>query len=110
MENRITDPGVLGDSTIKIVHFFGSFLEHYVLQQGSRPNRSINIGLFLLCKVDYLCVATSFKIKNGVFLGPTMLIIPDKFSVRVGRQGCFTCSGQPKENCSIPILAHIGGT
>mmetsp|Transcript_27000 Transcript_27000/g.47662 ORF Transcript_27000/g.47662 Transcript_27000/m.47662 type:complete len:355 (-) Transcript_27000:609-1673(-) len=108
VENRVRDTSVLCDGGVKVI---GSSvrIQFDILQKRVGMNGAINIRLRLFGQVDSLRVATSFEVVNTIFV-PSMLVVSDEGTVRVGRKSCFTGSRQTEEEADIAILSNIGRT
>ena len=85
--------GVFGDRNVVIV--WGSWLILLVgdvLEEGSKLDSIIDIGLILFGETNSLCVASTFEIEDSLF-SPYVLIISNEGSMGVSTQGSLSSSG-----------------
>lgn len=73
---RIRSSSVFSNGSIMIVNFSAGFLQHNVLQNGSKSDGTVDFRLFLFAKSDTLGIASTFDVEN-TFVSPDMLIVAD---------------------------------
>ena len=68
-------------------------------------DRIVDIRLGLFIQVDYLGIASTFKIEDAVVI-PAMLIVSNQKTFWICRKCCFSGSGKSEEDCCI-FTVHI---
>ena len=63
----------------------------YVLQQSVTFDGVVDIGFAFFVEVDNLSVATAFVVEY-TFVIPSVFVVTDQQTFRVGRQSCLTCT------------------
>ena len=106
MRQRIGDAGVFGFAAVGIIHAAVS-AHHHVFQQRIAADGAINLRLRLRIEIDGLSVAAAFEVKHAVIV-PTVLIIADQLTMRIGRQGGFPGPGEAEEQRHVPCFATVG--
>ncbi len=108
MIDRVRDAGVFGFGTI--VEINGAVFAHGdVFQQRITANRMINFWLRFFRQFDGFGVAAAFKIEHAVVI-PTVLIIANQTTFRVGGESGFSGTGKAEEDRDIAFFTHVGGT
>ena len=105
MVDRIRYTSILGNALIVEINLAVS-INSYVLKQSISLDCIVDIGLGILIQVDNLSVAATFEVEYAVVI-PAMLVITDQQTLRIGRQGGLTGSGQTEEDSGI-LTVHIG--
>lgn len=99
--------GVLGEGDIVVVDNTGDGVEDGVLEDGAELDGVENIGLLLGGETNALGVAATLNVEDtGV--GPAVLIVTDKLTLGVGRQGGLSSTGQTEEDSDITVLTLVG--
>ncbi len=106
MRQRIGDAGVFGFAAVGIIHAAVS-AHYHVFQQRIAADGAINLRLRLRIEIDGLSVAAAFEVKHAVIV-PTVLIIADQLTMRIGRQGGFPGPGEAEEQRHVPCFATVG--
>jgi len=75
-------------------------IQCYVLKKSVTLDRIVDVRLRFLVEVDNFCIASAFKVEYTVVI-PTVLIITDQKTLRIGRKCCLTCSGKTEEDSSV---------
>ena len=78
----------------------------YVLQQSVTFDSIVDIGFAVFVQVDNLSIATAFVVEYA-FVVPTMFVVTDQQTFRVGRQSSLTCTGQTEEDSRVSAF-HVG--
>ena len=99
MIDRIGNTGVLGNTLVRKINL-SVFIYGYVLQKGVSPDRVVDIRLGILVQVDNLCVASALVVKHAVVI-PAVLVVSDQKTLRIGRKGCLSGTGQPEEHSGV---------
>ena len=93
--DRIRNAGILGyrfvgkvDSTV--------FVYRYVFQKSVAFDGVVDVGLVLFAQVDNLGIATAFEVEYA-FVVPSVLVVADKQTFRVGRESCLPVPERPKK-------------
>ena len=105
MVDRIRYTSILGNALIVEINLAVS-INGYVLKQSISLDCVVDVGLGILVQVDNLSVASTFEVEYAVVI-PAVLVITDQQTLRIGRQGCLTGSGQTEEDCGV-LTVHIG--
>ena len=92
MLNGIAHARILGDARVRKIDD-ASFIHNDIFKNGSGFNGSINIRLTVQTQINHFGITPPLKVKYGIFCSPTVLVIPDKASFWVSRQGSFTSTG-----------------
>jgi len=98
---------VLGQCDIIVVDLTGLRVEHNVLQDGSKADSVVNIGLLLSRQADALGVTSSLNVED-TSIGPAVLIITDQSTVGIGGEGRLASARETEEQSNIAILALVG--
>lgn len=107
--NRICTTSILRDADVVVVRYARLEVIDDVLEDTAKADGVEDLGLLLGRKVDALGVAATLNVEHSR-IRPDVLIITNKQSVRVGRQGSLACAREPKEQRDIVLLdTHIGG-
>ena len=76
-----------------------------ILKKRISLDRIVNIWLGFLVQIDDLRIASTFKIEDSIII-PSMLVVTDQKTLRIGRKSCLSCSGKSEENRCI-FTIHI---
>ena len=71
-------------------------IENHVLKNGSVADRMEDIRLFFLTEINAFGITSPFNVKDSI-ISPSVFIIPNQATVRVGRKGRLSCSGESKK-------------
>ena len=105
MVDRIRYTSILGNGLIVEINLAVS-INGYVLKQRISLDCVVDVGLGILVQVDNLSVASTFEVEYAVVI-PTVLVITDQQTLRIGRQSGLTGSGQTEEDSGV-LTVHIG--
>ena len=72
----------------------------YVLEESVALDSSVDVGFAFLVEVDNLSVATTFEVEDTVVI-PTVLVITDEETLRIGREGRLTRAGETEEDSGV---------
>lgn len=104
--NWVGTSGVLGDGRVLVVDDLGVLVVDNVLQDGTELDRVEDLWLLLGRQVQTLGVTATLDVENTV-VGPTVLVVTDQLTVRVGRQGGLTSTGQTEEQGDVTLLSSL---
>ena len=107
MIDRIGYAGVLSNIGTREIHD-SLIIHNYILKDSAFFDSSKDFRFFFGSKVNYLGIATSLEVEYCIFRSPTMFVVADKVTVRIGRKGSLTCSRKTKENSCITIFTYVG--
>jgi len=99
MVNRVRYTGILGYALICEVDL-AVCIQGNVLKQSVSLDCIVDIRLGILVQVDNLCVAAALEVEYTVVV-PAVLVIADEETLRVGRKGGLTGSGQTEEDSGV---------
>ena len=85
---------------------FTVLLHSHVLQEGVALDGVVNIGLRLFVEVDDLGIASAFVVEHA-FVVPSVFVVADEQTFRVGRQSSLACAGQTEEDSRVSAF-HVG--
>lgn len=97
--------GVFGDRFVIVIGGV-IFVEIDVFEHRSEPDCVEDLWFFFFGEVDTFSVASTFKVEDSG-VGPTVLIVADEVAIWVGGDGCFSGSGEPKEEGGIAGFANV---
>jgi len=101
----IADAGVLSHALVGEVDL--TVLVHGdVLEEGVALDGAVDVGLVLLAEVDDLSVAAAFEVEH-TFVVPSVLVVADEQTLRVGGEGGLTGSGEAEEDSGV-LTFHVG--
>lgn len=68
----------------------------------------MDFGFFFGGEVDAFGIAASFDVENAG-VRPDVFVVADEFTVRVGGEGGFACTGETEEKRNVVFLdADVG--
>ena len=77
-----------------------------VFQQSIALDGVVDVGLAFLVKVDDLGIAAAFEVEHAVVV-PSVLVVTDKQTLRVGREGGLARAGETEEDGGV-FAVHVG--
>ena len=104
MLDRIAYASVLCDALISEVNL-AVLVNCDVLEEGVTLDSAVDVGFVLLREVDDLCVATTFEVEDALIV-PSVFVVADEQTLRVGRKGGLTCARQAEEDSCV-LTFHI---
>jgi len=78
----------------------------YILQQSVTFDSLVDIGLGFFIQIDNFSIATAFVVEYA-FVVPSVLVVTDQLTFRVGRQSRLTGTGQTEEDSRAGAV-HAG--
>ena len=106
--NGVRAAGVFGDVDIVVVGRTVCGVVDHVLEDRAEPDGVEDLGLFFCGEVDAFGVAPSFDVEDAG-VGPDVLVVTDKETVGVGREGGFPCARETEEESDVTVLhANVG--
>ena len=79
-----------------------------VLEKSVTLDSVVDIGLALLVEVDNLGVAATLEVEHTIVI-PSVLVVTDEQTLRVGRKSCLTCTRETEEDsCVLAVLVAVG--
>ena len=99
---------VLGQCVIVIVDDTGDGVEDNVLEDGAKSDGVEDIGLLLGGEANALGVAATLDVEDTT-VRPAVLVVTDKSTLGVSRQGGLAGSRETEEDGNIAILTLVGG-
>jgi len=79
-----------------------------VFEKSVTCNGIVNIGFAFFIQVDNFGIATAFVVEHTVVV-PTVFVVTDKQTFRVGRQSSFSRSGKTEEDsCALTFFIGVG--
>ncbi len=103
----ISDPRVLGNRRIVVIHHVRPRVVDDVFQHRTEANRVVDFRFILAAQVDHFGVATPFDVEDPAF-APAVFVVPDQFAMRIGRERRLAGSGQPEEQRHVARVAFVG--
>lgn len=108
MQGCINIPaGVLGKGGVIVVNLTGGRVEDDVLEDGTELDGAENIGLLLGREANALGVTSTLDVEDTL-VGPAVLIVTDKSTLGVGREGGLAGSRKTEEDSDVAVLALVG--
>ena len=87
--------------------YLAVFCNCNVLKQCVTLDGVVDVRFALFVEVDNLCIATTFEVEHALIV-PSVLIVTDKKTLRVGRKCGLSCSWQTEEDSGVlTILVGI---
>ena len=97
--DRIAYAGVLGNALVGEVDLAVG-VNSDVLQECVAGDGAVDVGLSLLVEVDHLSVAATLIVEHA-FVVPSMLVVADELTLRVGRQCGLTRTRETEEDSGV---------
>ena len=104
---RVGGASVLGFGNVGVVGQTGLRIDHHVFQYRAELDRVPDYRLVLLRQVDALGVAAAFDVEHHTF-APTVLVVTNQVTGRIGGQGGFARAGQTEEQYYVTVVADVG--
>ncbi len=105
MIDRIAYTSVLGNGLICEVNL-AVLVNGHVLEKSVAGDGTIDVGLSLLVEVDDLSIAAALEVEHTLVV-PSVLVVADELTLRVGRQRGLTGAGETEEDSGV-LTVHIG--
>ncbi|EJW99285.1 hypothetical protein EVA_12603 [gut metagenome] len=80
-------------------------VNRYVLKKSVTLDSAVDIGFAFLIEVDNLSVTTTFVVEHTVVI-PSVLVVTDQLTLRVGRERSLTCTRETEEDSSARLV-HV---
>src|SRR5699024_1557343 len=107
--NRIGNTGILGHALVGEIDM-AVLVHRHVLQQRIAFDGIPNVRFALLVEVDDLRIAAAFEVEDALVV-PTVFVVTDEQTLRVGRKSGLARTGQAEEDRRIlALLVGIGRT
>ena len=108
MLDGIAYASVLGDALVGEVNL-AVLVNRHVLEKSVALDGTVDVRLVLLGEVDDLGIAAAFEVEHA-FIVPTMLVVANEQTLRVGRKSSLACAGEAEEDSGVLALhIRIGG-
>ena len=104
MVDRIRNTSILSYALVFKVNLT-VLVNSYVLEKSITSDRTVDVWLRLLVKVDNLCVATTLIVEDTIVI-PTVLVITDELTLWIGRESCLTCTRKTEEDSCV-LAVHV---
>jgi hypothetical protein len=105
--NRIRAARVLCDANIIVVGCPRSGVVDHVLENATKADRVVYLGLLRGGKIDALGITAALNVED-TRVRPDMLVITDEKAAWVSTECCLPGSRQAKEECHIALVdAHV---
>ena len=104
--DRIRNASVFCYALISEVDF-AVFVNSNVLEESVATDSVVDIGLAFFVEVDNLGIATAFVVEHA-FIVPSVFVVADEHTFRVGRKSGLTCTGETEEDSSLAFFVGVG--
>ena len=103
----VAHAGVLGNALVGEVDLAVG-VNSDVLQEGVAGDGAVDVGLSLLVEVDHLSVAATLIVEHALVV-PSVLVVADELTLRVGRQCGLTRTRETEEDSGVlTVLVAVG--
>lgn len=109
MEDRVRNTPVLSNTGIEIVGHILVASEDYIFQKSVGVDSAVNVWFGRFTQVDRFGVAATFEVVDSILV-PSVLIITDKSSMRVGRKSRLSCAAETEEKSNVSLSSDIRRT
>lgn len=103
----VSATSVLSEGIILVVDNTGIRIEDDVLKNGTELDSTENIGLLLGRETNALGVASSLNVEDAL-VAPAVLVVTDKSTLGIGREGGLASTGETEEDSHVALLTLIG--